>query len=98
MRLGKDIFVPIEHSKGAVDGHKVVVELTNYGNDRKKPEGKVVEIIGHINDPGTDIMSIVKGYGLPTEFPEKVLKQAERVSRSALRIGRGAWISVIGRW
>ncbi len=91
MRLGKDIFVPIEHSKGAVDGHKVVVELTNYGNDRKKPEGKVVEIIGHINDPGTDIMSIVKGYGLPTEFPEKVLKQAERVGKpvsAADRAGR----------
>lgn len=91
MRLGKDIFVPIEHSKGAVDGHKVVVELTNYGNDRKKPEGKVVEIIGHINDPGTDIMSIVKGYGLPTEFPEKVLNQAERVGKpvsAADRAGR----------
>ncbi len=81
LRIGQDVFVPIEHSKGAVDGHKVVVELTYYGSDRRKPEGKVVEIIGHINDPGTDIMSIVKGYGLPTEFPEKVLNQAERVGK-----------------
>ena len=47
--------------KGAVSGHKVVVEITDYGKEGRKPEGKVVEIIGHINDPGTDIMSIVKG-------------------------------------
>ena len=77
-RFIKDIFVPLERSKGAVTGHKVVVELTSYGSETKKPEGKVVEIIGHINDPGTDIMSIVKGYDLPVEFPVKVLNQAER--------------------
>lgn len=80
-RFVKDIFVPLESSKGAVTGHKVVVELTSYGKDGKKPEGKVVEIIGHVNDPGTDIMSIVKGYDLPVEFPEKVLNQAERVAK-----------------
>ena len=79
-KLAEDIFIPIERSKGAVDGHKVVVELTNYGSDKKKPEGKVVEIIGHINDPGVDIMSIVRGYDLPVEFPEKVMNQVERVS------------------
>ena len=77
----KDVFVPLERSKGAVTGHKVVVELTKYGGDNKKPEGKVVEIIGHVNDPGTDIMSIVKGFDLPTEFPVKVLNQAERVAQ-----------------
>ena len=81
VKLGQDVFIPIEHSKGAVDGHKVVVELTDYGSKRRKPEGKVVEIIGHANDPGTDIMSIVKGYELPTEFPPKVLKQAENVGK-----------------
>lgn len=80
-RFVKDIFVPLERSKGAVTGHKVVVELTSYGKDGKKPEGKVVEIIGHVNDSGTDIMSIVKGYDLPVEFPEKVLNQAERVAK-----------------
>ena len=80
-RFIKDVFVPLEHSKGAVTGHKVVVELTKYGGDNKKPEGKIVEIIGHVNDPGTDIMSIVKGYDLPIEFPEKVLNQAERVAK-----------------
>lgn len=77
----QDIFVPLERSKGAVDGHKVVVELTDYGKENRKPEGKVIEIIGHINDPGTDIMSIVRGYDLPVEFPDKVLKQADNVSK-----------------
>ena len=80
-RFQQDIFVPAERSKGAVTGHKVVVELTSYGGDGKKPEGKIVEILGHVNDPGVDILSIVKGFDLPTEFPEKVLHQAERVAK-----------------
>ncbi len=80
MKLPTDIFVPAERSKGAVDGHKVVVELTDYGDDRRKPEGKVVEILGHVNDPGVDILSIVRNFGLPMEFEEKVLKQAQRVA------------------
>lgn len=80
-RFARDIFIPIEKSKGAVNGHKVVAKLTSYGDGGKKPEGRVTEIIGHINDPGTDIMSIVRGYGLPTEFSEKLLNQAERVGK-----------------
>lgn len=79
-KINGDIFVPTERSKGAVSGHKVVCEITDYGKDNRKPEGKIVEIIGHVNDPGVDIMSIVKGYELPVEFPEKVMKQAENVS------------------
>ncbi len=78
-RFIRDIFIPKEQSKGAMNGHKVVVELTDYGTERKNPEGKVVEILGHISDPGTDILSIVKGYDLPTEFSEKVMNQAEKV-------------------
>ena len=80
-RVLKDIYIPAGKDKGAMSGHKVVVELTSYGGENMKPEGRVVEIIGHINDPGTDIMSIVKGYDLPTEFSEKILNQAERVGK-----------------
>lgn len=81
-KLVQDIFIPIERSKGAVTGHKVVVEITNYGvANKKKPEGKIVEIIGHINDPGTDIMSIVRGFDLPVDFPEKLMKQVENVAK-----------------
>ena len=79
-KFGSDIFIPLERSKGAVSGHKVVVEITDYGKEGRKPEGKVVEIIGHINDPGTDIMSIVKAYDLPVEFSEKIMHQVENVS------------------
>lgn len=78
-RIPSDIFVTNERSKGAVEGHKVVVEITKYGSQEKNPEGKIVEILGHINDPGVDIMSIIKGYELPLSFNEKVMNQAERV-------------------
>ena len=80
-RFPYDIFVPADKAKGAVSGHKVVVELTSYGEEGRKPEGRVTEIIGHVSDPGTDIMSIVKGYDLPVEFSEKLLSQAERVAK-----------------
>jgi len=80
-KIPYDIFVPVERSKGAVNGHKVVAELTDYGSGNKNPEGKVVEILGHINDPGVDIMAIVKGYELPTVFGEKVMNQVERVAK-----------------
>ena len=79
-RVISDIFIPIEHSGKAVTGDKVVVKLTDYGNAamRRKPEGRVLQVIGNINDPGVDILSIVKGYDIPYEFPEKVINQANR--------------------
>ena len=80
-KIAQDIFIAKEHTNGAVDGHKVVVRLTSYGGADKNPEGIITEIIGHINDPGVDILSIVKGFNLPMEFTEKQLKQAERASR-----------------
>ncbi|GAA4299379.1 ribonuclease R [Anaerocolumna aminovalerica] len=78
-KLGKDIFIPIEHTKGAVTGHKVVVKITDFGNQEKNPEGKIVEILGHMNDPGVDILSVIMAYDLPVEFPEGVMKQVESV-------------------
>lgn len=90
-RVLQDIFVPMERAKGAVDGHKVVVELISYGTDKEKPEGRIVEILGHVNDPGVDILSIIKDYDLPMEFPERVMNQAERVPdfvSEADRMGR----------
>ena len=90
-RYLKDIYIPAGKEKGAMNGHKVVVELTSYGGENMKPEGTVTEIIGHINDPGTDILSVVMDAGIPMEFPEKVLNQAVRVSKevsAADRAGR----------
>ena len=78
-KFGKDIFIQKEHTKGAVNGHKVVVQLTNYGDKDKNPEGKVIEILGHMNDPGVDIKSVIMAYNLPQEFPQEVMEQVERV-------------------
>lgn len=80
-RYLNDIYIPSGKEMGAMTGHKVVVELTSYGGEHAKPEGRIIEIIGHINDPGTDILSIVMDYGIRTEFPEKVLNQAVRVGK-----------------
>ena len=95
-KIGTDIFVPKERSKGAVTGHKVVVELTSYGDERHKPEGRVAELIGHINDPGVDIMSIVRGFELPTEFGEKVMNQANRTPDSVSEADRAGRIDLRG--
>lgn len=76
-RIQNDIFIPKNASKGAVDGHKVVVEITKYPENRMSAEGKVVHILGHKNDPGIDILTIIYKYGIPQEFPEEVLQQAE---------------------
>ncbi len=77
-KFGKDIFIQKEHTKGAVNGHKVVVKITNFGDKLKNPEGRIIEILGHINDPGVDIKSVIAAYNLPLEFPEEVLKQVEK--------------------
>lgn len=87
-KLAQDVFVPKEYSMGAVSGHKVVVELTDYGTDKHSPQGKVIEILGHVNDPGVDIMSIVRGYELPVEFPEKVMNQAARTAQEVSETDR----------
>lgn len=78
-KFSKDIFIPKEYCKNAVTGHKVVVKITKYDGADKNPEGKIVEILGHINDPGVDIMSIIKAYGLPEEFPDGVMNQVEYI-------------------
>ncbi len=78
-KFGKDIFIPKEFTKGAVTGHKVVVKITNYGDAAQSPEGKIIEILGHMNDPGVDIMSVVRAYELPVEFPSEVMTSLDRV-------------------
>lgn len=78
-RFGKDIYIPKAQTKGAVSGHKVVVELTDFGGKDKKPEGKIIEILGHINDPGVDIRSIVKAFGFAETFPKEVMNEVENI-------------------
>lgn len=79
-RITKDVFIPQGKDHGAVTGHKVMVKMTDFGNDRKKPEGIITEILGHVNDPGIDILSMIRAFGLPEEFPGEVMKQVSRIS------------------
>lgn len=83
-KIATDIFIPQGKDMGAVTGHKVVVTMTEYGGERKKPEGIITEIIGHVNDPGTDILSIVKAYNIPEEYPPEVMRQVSRMPDGVL--------------
>lgn len=78
-KITKDIYIPKGKTFGAVDGHKVVVEIEDFGDDTKNPEGKVTEILGHPNDPGVDIVSVIRSFGLPEQFPDHVMHQAEGI-------------------
>ena len=78
-KVADDIYVASENSMGAMSGHKVVCQLLSYGEKRKSPEGKIVEILGHVNDPSTDIMSVVRAYDIPVEYPEKVMDSLNEI-------------------
>lgn len=78
-RLTAHVYIPKEKSRGAVEGHKVVVRITRYPDATSDPEGEVREILGHKNDPGVDILSIIRRYDLPEAFPEEVLEEAEAI-------------------
>ena len=79
-KINCDIFIPQEFMNGAVEGSKVVASICDYGSQSKNPQGKVTEVLGHIDDPGVDIMSIIKAYDLPVEFPESVKKAINDIS------------------
>mgnify|MGYP004551447533 FL=1 len=87
-KFSKDVFIPRKDSQGIKNGDKVVVEITSYGSKNKNPEGKIKENLGSCKAPGTDILAIVKSFGIPSEFPEKVLRQAARVPDHVLDADR----------
>lgn len=79
-KIANDIFIPKEATNGAAEGHKVVVKLTTYPEGRMSAEGEVIQILGHKNDPGVDIISVIHKHGLPQEFPKEALDQAISVA------------------
>lgn len=87
-KFSKDIFIPRKEAAGIKNGDKVIAVITDYGSGNKNPEGKIKENLGNIRTPGTDILAIVKSFGIPSEFPEKVMKQAQRVSDHVLDADR----------
>ncbi|MGE6488942.1 ribonuclease R [Paenisporosarcina sp. NPDC076898] len=78
-KISMDIFIAKEDTLGAMEGHKVVVEITGWPEGRKSATGMVTQILGHKNDPGVDILSIIHKHGIETEFPKPVLDQANAV-------------------
>ncbi|MDF0232787.1 ribonuclease R [Staphylococcus pseudintermedius] len=78
-RIMQDIFVPKGQELGAVEGHKVLVQITQYSDGTNSPEGQISAVLGHKNDPGVDILSIIYQHGIEIEFPDDVLKEAENV-------------------
>ena len=71
-RISQDIFISKKDRNGAKDGDVVVVEVTKWPEKRRSPEGVVKEVLGQKGDKGLDILTIIKKYGLPEEFPPKV--------------------------
>lgn len=80
-RMPHDIFIPKDMTNGAMSGHKVIVEITKYPEGKNSAEGAIVSILGHKNDPGIDIISIIYKNGIPIDFPEDVLEQASSIGQ-----------------
>lgn len=78
-KLPMDIFIAKGDTLGAVDGHKVVVEIATWPEDLKSATGYITKILGHKNDPGVDILSILYKHDIPPEFPDEVIAAAQRV-------------------
>ncbi len=83
-RIKFNIQIPKDKSMNAVDGHKVVVELVKKINKSNRYEGKVIEIIGHKNDPGVDILSIIYKYNINTVFPDDVKEEVKNINMEVL--------------
>ena len=78
-KISYDVFIPKAHTMGAKDKQKVVIEISKFPEARRNPEGRVIEVLGYLSDPGTDILSIIRQFDLPEVFPEDVQEQANKV-------------------
>lgn len=81
-RIYQDIFIPKDEVNGAKNGYKVVVEVVKWPNNRRNPEGKIIEVLGHKDDVGTDILSIIRQFELPEVFPEEVIQAAKDIPQT----------------
>ena len=79
-RIGGDIYILRKNFGGAANNQKVIVEITEWPTEnRRSAEGRVVEILGYVGDPGLEILSIIKQHDLPLDFPDNVKRAAARV-------------------
>lgn len=79
-KLGEDIFIPDGKNLNCATGNKVVAVITRYGDNRYKAEGEIKEILGNVNDPGTDIISIIRSHELPVDFSDDVLSEMKKIA------------------
>ena len=82
--MEEDIFIQKEHTKGAVDGQKVYVRITDYGTKKKNPEGRVTEILGHIDDPHTDMKAVLREFNIYPEFSMEVKDETDNIPTEVL--------------
>ena len=76
--LGTDIFISKKNFGKARDNHKVLVKITKYPQNGKNAEGKIIEVLGNVNEAGVDMLSLIKEYNLPSTFPEEVVQEAKK--------------------
>ena len=81
-RINQDIFIPKRDRNGAKEGDIVVAKITKWPDKRRSPEGEIIEVLGQKGDKGLDILTIIKKFGLPEEFPQKVLDYANTIEDS----------------
>lgn len=78
--IHRDIYIAETYRKDARAGQKVVVEVVHWGDGRKLPEGKVIQVLGWPDDPGVDVLSVIHAFNLPVKFTKNVLKDADQIS------------------
>lgn len=80
-KIKTDIFIPKSNFGKARNNHKVIVEIIKQAKTGKKPEGRIIEVIGGVNEAGIDMLSLIKEYELPYKFPEEVVKEAKEIKQ-----------------
>ena len=82
VKFGKDISIPLKSLNGAKDGQKVVAKITRYYSSKRNPDGEIVEVLGEPNKIDTEVMAIIRSYGLIEDFPNKVKESAKFLPES----------------
>lgn len=77
-KLCRDIFISKKNFGKARNNHKVLVQITKYPQKGKKAEGKILEVLGNVNEAGIDMLSLIKDYDLPYRFPKDVVREAQK--------------------
>ncbi|WP_330386557.1 ribonuclease R [Tindallia californiensis] len=80
-RFHADIFLPGKQNSKAPNGHKIVCKITSWPENRRNPEGKIVEVLGDPNSPDTDLRAIIKKHHLPESFSKKTVKETKMISQ-----------------